>query len=191
MWISKMLRSQPSETNIPFKYGGKTWYADRDWIERHDRTLREAAKRDILVSSIVLIDKAVNTPDKVIGALLEHPDCDPAGIYSMANMTSAEGVEAYAAAMNFLARRYSRPDERYGRVHHWIIHNEVDAGWVWTNMGEVDTLLFMDTYHKSMRLVQLIARQYDPHAKRSEEHTSELQSLMRISYAVFCLKKKK
>src|SRR3546814_5756702 len=29
-----------------------------------------------------------------------------------------------------------------------------------------------------------------PEAKRSEEHTSELQSLMRISYAVFCLKKK-
>src|SRR3546814_6597435 len=28
-------------------------------------------------------------------------------------------------------------------------------------------------------------------AGRSEEHTSELQSLMRISYAVFCLKKKK
>src|SRR3546814_4120411 len=31
-------------------------------------------------------------------------------------------------------------------------------------------------------------RQVDAH--RSEEHTSELQSLMRISYAVFCLKKK-
>src|SRR3546814_19818088 len=29
------------------------------------------------------------------------------------------------------------------------------------------------------------------HCSRSEEHTSELQSLMRISYAVFCLKKKK
>src|SRR3546814_8581804 len=29
------------------------------------------------------------------------------------------------------------------------------------------------------------------HHDRSEEHTSELQSLMRISYAVFCLKKKK
>src|SRR3546814_5224201 len=28
------------------------------------------------------------------------------------------------------------------------------------------------------------------HPRRSEEHTSELQSLMRISYAVFCLKKK-
>src|SRR3546814_8949832 len=33
---------------------------------------------------------------------------------------------------------------------------------------------------------------YDPgRTTRSEEHTSELQSLMRISYAVFCLKKKK
>src|SRR3546814_8543017 len=31
----------------------------------------------------------------------------------------------------------------------------------------------------------------DAEVRRSEEHTSELQSLMRISYAVFCLKKKK
>src|SRR3546814_5565834 len=35
---------------------------------------------------------------------------------------------------------------------------------------------------------KIIGRGY---GKRSEEHTSELQSLMRISYAVFCLKKKK
>src|SRR3546814_9223269 len=34
-------------------------------------------------------------------------------------------------------------------------------------------------------------RQSDRLLMRSEEHTSELQSLMRISYAVFCLKKKK
>src|SRR3546814_2599589 len=33
------------------------------------------------------------------------------------------------------------------------------------------------------------AKKQEP--ERSEEHTSELQSLMRISYAVFCLKKKK
>src|SRR3546814_10219021 len=34
------------------------------------------------------------------------------------------------------------------------------------------------------------SRGNDGHRGRSEEHTSELQSLMRISYAVFCLKKK-
>src|SRR3546814_2352469 len=36
-----------------------------------------------------------------------------------------------------------------------------------------------------------VGRRFDPRRRRSEEHTSELQSLMRISYAVFCLKKKK
>src|SRR3546814_1520730 len=38
--------------------------------------------------------------------------------------------------------------------------------------------------------VQLVD-DYGNHPKRSEEHTSELQSLMRITYAVFCLKKEK
>src|SRR3546814_5120388 len=38
--------------------------------------------------------------------------------------------------------------------------------------------------------VRLLIHHVDDRAGRSEEHTSELQSLMRISYAVFCLKKK-
>src|SRR3546814_9518546 len=36
-----------------------------------------------------------------------------------------------------------------------------------------------------------LSRSLSRRMRRSEEHTSELQSLMRISYAVFCLKKKK
>src|SRR3546814_3818317 len=39
--------------------------------------------------------------------------------------------------------------------------------------------------------VTTITRGAEEYVDRSEEHTSELQSLMRISYAVFCLKKKK
>src|SRR3546814_1630582 len=44
-----------------------------------------------------------------------------------------------------------------------------------------------DFPHIQQRCVHLV--QAIPRALRSEEHTSELQSLMRISYAVFCLKK--
>src|SRR3546814_6682697 len=40
-------------------------------------------------------------------------------------------------------------------------------------------------YHGLFRLPAAVSKEY-----RSEEHTSELQSLMRISYSVFCLKKK-
>src|SRR3546814_4398732 len=46
----------------------------------------------------------------------------------------------------------------------------------------------IDQQHVEPGVTQLV-EQVDP-AERSEEHTSELQSLMRISYAVFCLKKK-
>src|SRR3546814_7410363 len=42
------------------------------------------------------------------------------------------------------------------------------------------------THHARENLLMASMRAF----KRSEEHTSELQSLMRISYAVFCLKKK-
>src|SRR3546814_1479496 len=44
--------------------------------------------------------------------------------------------------------------------------------------------------HRDGRVV-VRARGNGESGERSEEHTSELQSLMRISYAVFCLKKKK
>src|SRR3546814_1025917 len=61
-----------------------------------------------------------------------------------------------------------------------------------------DTLFPYTTLFRSCRsLPSPRRRSADPgsdsaetRARRSEEHTSELQSLMRISYAVFCLKKK-
>src|SRR3546814_6923148 len=43
----------------------------------------------------------------------------------------------------------------------------------------------------SLRAKGLVLFERPACRERSEEHTSELQSLMRISYAVFCLKKKK
>src|SRR3546814_10372710 len=52
--------------------------------------------------------------------------------------------------------------------------------------GEHTVGIHVDVSHVSATPVGMKAT-----AERSEEHTSELQSLMRISYAVFCLKKKK
>src|SRR3546814_8166218 len=54
-----------------------------------------------------------------------------------------------------------------------------------------------DVFHQAVDASQFTVQQaqlrqpWQFAAQRSEEHTSELQSLMRISYAVFCLKKKK
>src|SRR3546814_3342047 len=56
-----------------------------------------------------------------------------------------------------------------------------------TTVDQIDPLYV----NFSMSVSELTrARGLQSNGKRSEEHTSELQSLMRISYAVFCLKKK-
>src|SRR3546814_1912618 len=61
---------------------------------------------------------------------------------------------------------------------------------VWRNIH--DERLSIWTHMLRMRVRDYPGGTFRSHfaAKRSEEHTSELQSLMRISYAVFCLKKK-
>src|SRR3546814_9539915 len=56
-----------------------------------------------------------------------------------------------------------------------------------TQNTKVEFPILADEDRKVSTLYDMI----HPNASRSEEHTSELQSLMRISYAVFCLKKKK
>src|SRR3546814_5063165 len=57
--------------------------------------------------------------------------------------------------------------------------------------AEMDRQQFHNALTKVWEVVGDANRYIDHAAPRSEEHTSELQSLMRISYAVFCLKKNK
>src|SRR3546814_2404149 len=59
--------------------------------------------------------------------------------------------------------------------------SDVLPPWIWKRM--------LRSQRRCMRMRE--ARNSRIIGNRSEEHTSELQSLMRISYAVFCLKKKK
>src|SRR3546814_8254208 len=61
-----------------------------------------------------------------------------------------------------------------------------DGSLRWAHVSD-DALAFVRE-HPSGDVLVAVRRGAGP---RSEEHTSELQSLMRISYAVFCLKKKK
>src|SRR3546814_1401582 len=53
----------------------------------------------------------------------------------------------------------------------------------WPDAGDPDEIEFVLLFRAEPGM-------FLPFRNRSEEHTSELQSLMRISYAVFCLKKK-
>jgi len=149
---------------IKHSYGGKDYYFSQSYIDSIDKALKESASRNIVIAAIILIPPAANSVDSKIGALLQHPDFT-IGSYSMPNMTTPESLNCYAAALDFLADRYSRTDNAYGRIHHYIMHNEVDASG-WTEMGaNRGKNVYLDAYYKSMRLCYLIARQYDEYSE--------------------------
>src|SRR3546814_4287612 len=58
-----------------------------------------------------------------------------------------------------------------------------------TDSGEVQSIC--EAFGASVAMTAATHNSGTDRVNKSEEHTSELQSLMRISYAVFCLKKKK
>src|SRR3546814_7456507 len=90
--------------------------------------------------------------------------------------------------IQFLARAreehyYDLPDELVGKIWNGQYRGQRQV-WFLARFTGTDDDVNIETDHQEFRAWKWA----DP---RSEEHTSELQSLMRISYAVFCLKKKK
>ncbi|MDQ8196115.1 DUF5722 domain-containing protein, partial [Coraliomargarita sp. SDUM461004] len=142
---------------IEFIHQGKTHFFNPNALDKLDKKIRWMTDQNIVVSAILLV--APNA-DQLI-----HPEYNSAGIYSMANMSEQDASDAFRAVVAFLAERYSRPDRKYGWISHWIVFNEVDYGWIWTNMGEQPMPLYMNAYEKAMRLVWLETRRYNPTAE--------------------------
>src|SRR3546814_9127325 len=108
------------------------------------------------------------------GQMLERREVWPGQIPAGAALLTA-GVDTQPdrLAVEFVA--WGRGEESWS-VLHTEIEGDPDEEDVWLRLDE---LLQRPLYRADGR----------PFVVRSEEHTSELQSLMRISYAVFCLKK--
>ncbi|QDS95014.1 hypothetical protein FF011L_37980 [Roseimaritima multifibrata] len=162
--LQQYVSTKPTEGSTPIHWQGRTYYANEKRLRGLDQTFLEAEKHGALVSAILLITNPKSKGDSD-AHLLAHPDADPSGTFAMPAVTSPDGIAYYGAILNFMAKRWSKDNGEHGRVHHWIVHNEVDFGWVWTNAGRQSDITYMDLYQRSMRLTDLIARQYDPYAR--------------------------
>ncbi len=148
---------------IAHTYGGKTYYFDANVVHDLDASMNDCNQRDIIVSAIILIQPTASDPQ--LTNIFKHPD-NNGGNFTMPNMTTAESTNLYAAVLDFMMSRYTREDQIYGRIHHIIVHNEVDYAKDWTNMGnDVPMLTYLDSYIKSMRMCYNIARSYDANAQ--------------------------
>ncbi len=152
-------RSPIYSSNIEWNYNGQQYYINGAEVSSWDTHLSFYENNGIAVSAIVLITPS--STDSTLTSVFCHPD-NNGGNYTMPNMTTMESINAYAAILEFFAQRYNGTG--HGRINHWIMHNEVDYGTTWTNMGSQPEMVYTDTYMKSMRLCYNIVRQYDQHA---------------------------
>ena len=161
--LNALVRSKPEPNTTPFDFEGHTWHANNQEINRLDRILQETAKRKILVSAIILIGQPGNSPPGSWHRMVSHPKADASAFFVMPNLHDADGARAFGAALYFLASRYC--GSKHGRIHHWIMHNEADQGWMWANAGVLTSVEYLDLYHKSLRMAHLVSRQFNPGAK--------------------------
>lgn len=144
-----------------FNFSGQTYYFNPTAVRNFDKTFKLCSDHNIFVSVILLIQQS--TPDS-LKPIFVYRGANK-GVQTMANITSLTGLNYYAAVVGFLAKRYTRPDKKFGRINNWIVHNEVDNGDYWTNAGTAQMEYYTELYDRSMRTVYYTVRQYDPAAK--------------------------
>ena len=142
-------------------YGGHSYQVVASGRNSADNISIQAYNRGIPIAAILLAGS---------GSVYKDPEND-GGPYTMPNLTTAAAFNQYAAALDFIIQRYSKPNTKSGRITNWIMHNEVDYSKDWTNMGDQPMERYLDRYIKSMRICYNIVRQYDPNASVLASYT--------------------
>ncbi len=149
----------PDENTIPFDREGKTYYFRRDAIEHFDEYMRAYE-----YCTLILLNSSRSFGSKHEKALLDvclHPAYDaeePNALISAFNRRTEEGLECYAAFLDFLFSRYTRADGKYGRVIGAVIGNEIDQQGIWGNAGDMTCEDYIAEYSEAMRLAWQIGR---------------------------------
>lgn len=140
-----------------FQSFGRSWWYSPSKMRGTDRVVKAATKAGVQVAGVLLIQSKDRD--------LAHPEFDPAGHYAMPNFTNAQSCTHYMATMDFLASRYSGTHADFGRIDHWVVHNEVDYGWQSTNMGPQPLEIFLEHYAQALRIVDATTRRHNPYAR--------------------------
>ncbi len=160
--LNGVFAANANASTTTHEFNGKTYNINQNFVNNLDSRIKACTDAGIKTSFVLLIPISFTNP--LLDSIFTHPDAS-LGLYSMANVTDARGIEHYTMLVDFLAQRYSRPDGLYGRLDQWIIHNEVDAHTSWTHAGEKPAPLYAQIYDRSMRMVHFTIRKYNPTAK--------------------------
>jgi len=143
---------------IEFEHDGRTFYFRKSHVEKMDETFVGLSEIGCVITFILL-----NSPrwkcdiDPDFWEIIKHPAYtgkaeDGTGLISAFNLVTEEGLAYYRAFIAFLVDRYTREDMAHGRVVGMTVGNEVDAGYMWCNSGEMCMEWYMREYATALRV---------------------------------------
>ncbi len=153
-----IIMTAPEEGNtIEFFHDGRTFYFNKGRVMGNDKRIKDLSDRGMIITYILLNSRkwGIEVPDD-LWEIIKHPDYDKLGDgkgrISQFNVVTEDGVAYYKAFIAFLAERYTREDEKYGRVVGMIVGNEVNSGYEWCNSGEMTCEEYCKHYSNALRL---------------------------------------
>jgi hypothetical protein len=137
---------------LSYASNGETFHFQRGYVEGMDRQIKQLSDAGVLVNLIVLT-YASGVPE--VDRIVLHPNYSTNAPNRLGafNTVTPEGQKWFAACLEFLAERWSRPDRKYGFVVGYVVGNEVNSHWWWSNQGRTTMPEFADDYLRTVRLM--------------------------------------
>ena len=155
--LSSLLSLEPGPETHSERSQGRVFHFSKRTTDALDQQVKRLSDAGVVISLIVL---AYQSSDPGINVLLLHPSYDSTCPNHLGafNTVTSDGVASFVACMEFLANRYNLPDFPYGRVSNFILGNEVNSHWFWSNRGHCTMEEFADDYLRAMRLAWTAVR---------------------------------
>jgi hypothetical protein len=162
--LTALFVASSSEDDVTFVHEGETFRFRRGYLESMDRQIKTLSQAGVLVNLIVL-SYASGQPE--VDRVVLHPKYDSKAPNRLGafNTVTPEGKRWFSACLSFLAERWSRPDQQYGRVVGYILSNEVNSHWYWSNLGRATMHEFADDHLRTVRLAHRMIRQQSSWAR--------------------------
>lgn len=149
--LTSLFATDDSPSNPSWTHHGRRYSFSRSYLEKQDADIKRLSDSGALVYLVVLVYRSKGSREN---DFLLHPDyeADAPNHLSAFNTVTPEGREALAAAMGFMADRWSGSKSSHGRVAGYIMGNEVNSHWWWSNRGETTLGNFVDGYVDAIKL---------------------------------------
>lgn len=162
--FSQLVDIHASPGSLPWTSGGRLYHFNASYTGSLDHQIKTLSDRGVAVSLILLV---YQSGDAALNRVLLHPAYDPACPNHLGafNTATPDGAAQFIATMEFLAFRYCATNYPHGRAANFILGNEVNSHWFWSNRGRCTMEEFAADYGGALRMAAMAVRKASSSAR--------------------------